>query len=108
MKPFDLEAALAGAPVVTWDGRQVKQLTKFNTTYREHVLYGVVDGWVCSWNIDGTTISETGALRMAPTKKTGWVSRHQGGVYTGISDTEEKARETNPSALSYHEIEWEE
>ena len=43
MKPFDLKAALSGAPVVTRDGREVTQLVRFDgaTTYS---LAGLLDG----------------------------------------------------------------
>lgn len=41
MKPFDLEAALAGKPVITRDRRKVTQLRIFDTTARRN-LVGVV------------------------------------------------------------------
>lgn len=41
MKPFNLEAALAGEPVITRDGRKVTQLRTFDTTLRRNVV-GVI------------------------------------------------------------------
>ena len=61
MKPFNLEAALRGEKVVTKNGREVKQLTKFEGVTEWAIghfcLAGVmVDGLGCSiktWSIDG-------------------------------------------------------
>ncbi len=52
LEKFDLEKALNGTKVVTRDGREVTQLSKFNT-YRKLCLYGVVDDEVECWTIDG-------------------------------------------------------
>jgi hypothetical protein len=44
MKPFDLEKALAGEPVVTRDGNPVTQLIKFEAIVEDgYLLYGVVN-----------------------------------------------------------------
>lgn len=51
-KPFNLEEALAGARVVTRDGREVSQLRKFDAE-EEYCLIGVVSGKICSWAISG-------------------------------------------------------
>ena len=78
MKPFDLSAALAGAPVCTRDGREVTQLHKFDgVTYG---LVGVIQGQLYTWSVDG--VADTGSCRdlcMAPVKKTGWVVRRING-----------------------------
>ena len=51
---FDLEKALNGAKVVTRDGREVRQLTKFKgVTTESHSLVGVLGGYMCSWADDG-------------------------------------------------------
>ena len=44
MKPFDLEKALAGAPVVTRDGREVTQLHLFDLKEHGYPLHGVING----------------------------------------------------------------
>ena len=51
-KPFNLEEALNGAKVVTRDGRDVTQLTKFNTD-EIHCIYAVIDKSVKKFDIDG-------------------------------------------------------
>jgi hypothetical protein len=52
LEKFDLEKVIHGAKVVTRDGREVTELSKFNT-YRKLCLYGVVDDEVECWTIDG-------------------------------------------------------
>lgn len=42
MKPFDLEKALKGAPVVTRDGREVTQLFLFAVGDDKYPVYGVI------------------------------------------------------------------
>jgi hypothetical protein len=51
---FDLEKALNGAKVVTRDGREVRQLTKFEgVTTESYSLVGVLGRYMCSWADDG-------------------------------------------------------
>jgi hypothetical protein len=52
LEKFDLEKALNGAKVVTSDGREVTQLTKFDT-YEKFCLYGVVNDEIQCWDIKG-------------------------------------------------------
>jgi hypothetical protein len=49
MKPFDLQKALAGEPVVTRSGQPVTQLTKFSFIKVEYSVYGVIDGKIHRW-----------------------------------------------------------
>ena len=54
MKPFDLDKALAGARVVTRDGRPVK-IAGYNPEFKESAR---ILGWIgidsiCSWNSVG-------------------------------------------------------
>jgi hypothetical protein len=53
MKPFDLKAALAGAPVVTVSGMPVTSLHLFEGVHQTNALFGVCDGGVESWSDDG-------------------------------------------------------
>jgi hypothetical protein len=62
IEKFDLEKVIHGAKVVTRDGREVTELSKFNT-YRKLCLYGVVDDEVECWTIDGQ-YSERGTSNM--------------------------------------------
>ncbi len=107
MKPFDLTAALAGAPVCTRDGRPVTQLTKFDC-YNSAPLRGVIDGCISAWREDGTDRDGSYILFMAPTKKTGWVARYSKAYVSGVYESESDALLKAPEALSYHEISWEE
>ena len=52
MKQFNLKEALAGAPVVTRDGKEVTQLTQFKAL-GSYVLRGVVDSSIESFTCKG-------------------------------------------------------
>ena len=52
LEKFDLEKFIHGAKVVTSDGREVTQLTKFDT-YEKFCLYGVVNDEIQCWDIKG-------------------------------------------------------
>jgi hypothetical protein len=53
LEEFDLEKALNGARVVTRDGREVTQLTKFVTRNPDWNLFAVVDGSVQDYDNNG-------------------------------------------------------
>lgn len=112
MKPFDLEAALAGAKVVTREGSEVTQLTLFDIDKENDVLYGVLESEVNSWLTDGRYFKDTennNDLFMAPNAKSIWVARFGDGqcVLHGFS-TLEQCQSAHPDADGYHRIEWEE
>lgn len=76
-KPFDLERALAGDPVVTRDGRPVTQLVKFDVGGDSEPVCGVLNGSISSWSVDGlylTDIESKYDIFMAPKKRTVWVN----------------------------------
>lgn len=51
---FDLEKALNGAKVVTRNGKEVKQLTHFDASYKyAYHLYGVIGEHIYSWTKTG-------------------------------------------------------
>ena len=107
MRPFNLEAALAGAPVVTRDGREVTQLVMFDC-HDNLPVAGVLDGIIHLWSVEGKSGPYKFDLFMAPTKKTGWVARMADVCVSGTFSTKEEAERYRPTALSYHEITWEE
>ena len=111
MRPFNLEAALAGAPVQTRDGRPVTQLVKFDCDDR-FCIAGVVSRLLYLWDEDGTPyhigVDEGRHLCMAPVKKTGWVARYEYKFCRGPYVSEEDVKAAEPHALRYHEITWEE
>jgi hypothetical protein len=78
MKPFNLQRALAGDPVVTRDGRLVTDLKFFNGTVAESIC-GVLDGRIRAWFEGGEYMSNKGEthyldLFIAPLVKQGWVN----------------------------------
>jgi hypothetical protein len=111
MREFNLEQALAGHPVCTRDGKPVTQLFKLDNQ-NVYTLAGVVDEALSTvWTSDGKyLISKEGDhdLFMAPIKKTGWVARYATFVGAQAYQTEAESKYAYPSALSYHEITWEE
>jgi hypothetical protein len=82
LKPFNLQDALAGKPVVTRQGKKVTQLHLFNTN-TEQPLLGIIEGDkdIYTWNKDGIYFShkDTSAfdLFMAPEKKSIWVNLYE-------------------------------
>jgi hypothetical protein len=84
-KPFDLQAALAGASVVNGDGTKIT-VTKLSVPRASGDVLVSQDnrGLIQSHNfIDGT--SETGSeaykLYMAPVERTVWINAYEGAVH---------------------------
>jgi hypothetical protein len=78
MKPFNLERALAGEPVVTRDGRPVK-IAGYNPDAKpQWKLAAWVDGNLDAWYTDGTQTGKSNMptdsdLRMAPNERKEWI-----------------------------------
>lgn len=120
LKKFDLEAAKAGKPVCTRDGRKVRIISfdrKFlfngvsypiialiENTDKEEIIYG--------YNEEGKVIIEHDTpykddLMMLPEKKEGWIIIHKEAIYD--KETAEKiAKETTADVIRIQKIEWEE
>ena len=83
MKPFDLEKALAGEPVVTRDGRPVTQVTKFDAPNDPNPVVAVIDGDTQSFTLTGAYFGQGKEneydLFMATktVKKEGWVNLYR-------------------------------
>lgn len=121
MKPFDLQAALNGAPVVTRDGRPVK-IAGYNSdaAIPNQKILGWVDGTVLSWGENGNYFRGGSPidLFMASTKKEGWVNIHrfpEGSIRdlfcAGPFDTEDQAKKALCFPIKFAttvKIEWEE
>lgn len=75
LKPFNLEQALAGAPVIMRDGSKVGSIVSFaNEVNQEYSIVAVVQDCVGKFTKEG--IAEWGIyydLFMEPTKKEGWI-----------------------------------
>lgn len=112
MKPFNLEAALAGAKVITRDGSEVTQLTMFNVDKDGYVLFGVLGNQVHSWLISGRyfRVDESDSdLFMAPETCEVWIARFGNRLsFNNVYGTEAECRSAYPLASEYHKIEWEE
>lgn len=109
MKPFNLQQALAGKPVVTRDGRPVPRLAHFPELRLVQVF---IQGHpsVISFNEDGSYLTDSVAsehdLFMASEKKTVWVNFRKaepGGIFVGIyTYTSKEAAESAAGACVGH------
>lgn len=113
MKPFDLEAAKAGKPVCTRDGRKARIICfDRNWEYPIVALIECENGeeMISACDKDGKArIYETQGtdLMMLPQKKEGWIIIHKEAIYD--KETAEKiAKETTANVIRIQKIEWEE
>ena len=100
MKPFDLEAAKAGAPMVTRDGRPAKFIAHVEEAHPNQRLLVLIGEHVCKNFEDGGYMPPDNEsdydLFMAPVKRTVWVNLYESGVarfHDTESDAEDFARE---------------
>lgn len=121
LKPFDLEAALRGEPVVTRDGREVTQVTNFDAPNDPNPVVAVIDGNTQSFTLTGAYFgqgkeNEYDLFMVTKTvKKEGWVNLYKSddeeiAVFTGHGhNTKEAAEEeASPKCIATVKIEWEE
>ena len=116
LKPFDLEAAKAGKPVCTRDGRKARIIC-FDAKGDKPIIALIEMGVAETPNnypIDGKAIStkETPCdLMMLPEKKEGWVNIYRGQVYNTFEKAEEArkiAEHGGNNCLKTIKIDWEE
>lgn len=81
MKPFNLEKALAGDPVVTRDGKKVTEIVHLKTVSPSRSVIFVADGYAYETGEDGRffygfTAESVNDVFMAPkiVKKEGWIN----------------------------------
>jgi hypothetical protein len=114
MKPFNLEAALAGAKVVTGDKKLVTDIAYFPSSNCRYTVCAVIDGDILYFTVNGYfhsgNIDFTRDLFMAPVKSEGWINIYSGEMIGGcIYKTEEDARALGwTSPIACVRIEWEE
>ena len=82
MKPFDLEAAKAGAPIVTRDGRPAKFIAHVAEAHPSQRLLLLIDGVVHTKFENGKHANRPAHvspndLLMAPVKRTVWVNLYK-------------------------------
>lgn len=100
-KPFNLQEALSGKPVVTRDGRAVK-IAGYNPEAADKslVVLGWAEGNIVSWCEDGLYIEDDENpvdLFMAPETKDVWVIVYefQGTIMSVIAESENEAAQTH-------------
>ncbi len=121
-KPFDLEAAKAGVPVMTRDGRPARILA-FDLKADEHPIaaaiethdgkYEVVRAYTECGNYNDTVDEDDYDLVMAPVKHRMWVNVYKEGQYQigNLFDTEVEAIKNGERVSAYITtvpVEWEE
>jgi len=99
MKPFNLEEALAGKPVVTRSGDPVTQIVKFDI--KNNIPYSIAaihNGHICTWTYEGIfnffiDTQNDMDLFMAPESKFIWINLwqqlHENGNYVTTVHTRE-------------------
>ena len=118
MKPFNLEAAKQGAPVITRDGYDAR-IVCFDRRGGSNLVVLIDVGGVeqvHTTHIDGAYLANGNNspydLFMKPTKKKGWVNIYKGYTkpyMTNIFESREEAEQKrNKDAICTTEIEWEE
>lgn len=117
MKPFDLEAAKAGKPVCTRDGRKARIIC-FDAKRKdgknimalipnkEYPEFEDLVAYPNNGNYHGGHENDDN-LMMLPQKKEGWIIIHKEAIYD--KETAEKiARETTANVIRIQKVEWEE
>jgi hypothetical protein len=94
MKPFNLERALAGDPVVTRDGQKVQRVVHLpEVSDKDYCVIAVIDGAIHVFDEHGMNLPGGGIatkdLFMASCKRTVWVNLYE--VSATHYDSEEKA-----------------
>ena len=112
LKPFDLEAALQGAAVVTELGIEVTEIHRFNTAVETCKVRAVISGYLCSVKegkyFDGY---QWYRLYMKPTQVTKWVNiyKNSAGHHCGnhLYLTKEQALKNNEGVVDTIQITFE-
>lgn len=112
LKEFDLEAAKAGKPVCTRDGRKARIIC-FDLNNKNFPIVAIIncdtEENAYQYDIDGVCDEHDNNLNlmMSPEKKEGWIIIHKEAIYD--KETAEKiARETTANVIRIQKIEYEE
>jgi hypothetical protein len=95
LEKFDLEKALNGAKVVTRDGHEIKELTKFEVS-TGYQLAGVMDGILHTWTTQGSFYEDRESISdlfLAVEPKRIWVNVFKGrygNLYLGFATYDSK------------------
>lgn len=118
LKEFDLEAAKAGKPVCTRDGRKGRIISFDRKFLFKGISYPIIalvvsstkEETIYGYNEKGKVLIEDDAtykddLMMLPQKKDGWIIIHKEAIYD--KETAEKiAKETTADVIRIQKIEW--
>lgn len=112
LKEFNLEAAKAGKPVCTRDGRKARIIC-FDLNNKNFPIVAIIncdsEENAYQYDIDGICDEHDNNLNlmMSTEKKEGWIIIHKEAIYD--KETAEKiARETTANVIKIQKIEWEE
>lgn len=121
MKPFDLDKAKSGHPLITRDGRKAKFIAHVPECDNRYKVLGYVDGFalIDSYTEQGTVLynePHSRDLFLTAEKKTGWVNIYPPAVYSSeyrtmglIFPSKEQAdNSTRADRLACIQISWEE
>lgn len=129
LKPFDLEAAKAGKPVCTRDGRKARIIcfdakdTQPIIGLYEKDIDGIAREYLCSYHMDGRMYDDQDCgydLMMLPEKKEGWVNIYRDtdnntpytendNIYSSRDKAKESAKMLNMKTyIDTIKVEWEE
>lgn len=110
MKPFDLEKALAGEPVVTRDGREVTQVTKFDLIDDVYMIHAVIYGDLESFTLNGEYSKGKESeldLFMAPKKLSGFINVYadSANIYKTKDEADEKSAYDRTACIDLSQFE---
>lgn len=112
LKEFNLEAAKAGKPVCTRDGRKARIIC-FDLNNKNFPIVAIIncdtEENAYQYDIEGVCDEHDNNLNlmMLPKKKEGWIIIHKEAIYD--KETAEKiAKETTADVIRIQKIEWEE
>lgn len=114
MKPFNLDEALAGKPVITADGKPVEEIYYFKKANIGSMrVYAAIEGLILNYYENGRSWTERHSgidLFMASEKKSGWINIYnKGGTSGEVYTTKEEADRAGVSErVACVKVEWEE
>lgn len=96
MKPFDFNAAKAGAPLITRSGKEATQFTVFDAMNTPYPCAAVINGMVYTFTVTGkklhSEVEQADDLFMAPKKRTVWVTLFDDGDAAWIDEDVQLAK----------------
>ena len=116
LKPFDLEAAKAGKPVCTRDGRKARIIC-FDRKGKQPIIALIIqdneEEFIENYHLSGRfnvddTFENDGDLMMLPEKKEGWAVIFKDDLLRTEKEARELAEQSISEVIRIEKIEWEE